>query len=116
MTSYTVLAPYVTIRVKDQTSGKDVLLGYYAGAPVPGAANAEDVARLVRKGMLAAEVTDEAADEPTQQPQGGDRPHGNASRETWAAYAASKGAPEDETKPVDEGGLNREDLRARYGN
>ncbi|MBA2952117.1 hypothetical protein GON03_19060 [Nocardioides sp. MAH-18] len=42
-------------------------------------------------------------------------PDGNASRDAWAAYAASKGAPEEETKPKDEGGLNRDELREKYG-
>lgn len=42
-------------------------------------------------------------------------PAGNASRDDWAAYATSKGAPEEETRPVDEGGLSRDDLRAKYG-
>jgi hypothetical protein len=39
-----------------------------------------------------------------------------SSRDAWAAYAGTKGAPEDETKPVDEGGLSRDDLRSKYGN
>lgn len=39
-------------------------------------------------------------------------PAGNASRDEWAAYAASEGAPEGETA---DGGLTRDDLRAKYG-
>jgi hypothetical protein len=150
VTQYKVLAPYVTIRVLDDVSGSDVLLGYYAGAPVPPNANREDVERLVRKGMVVAAdsfagehvavpagtpVPGEPPNVPvTEQPvYGGDvnarveraeaaaaesdrRPHGNASRETWAAYASTKGASGEETKPVDEGGLSRDDLRAKYGN
>lgn len=42
-------------------------------------------------------------------------PKGNASREDWAAYATKKGAPEEETKPVEDGGLSRDDLKAKYG-
>lgn len=42
-------------------------------------------------------------------------PPGNASRDEWAEYAASQGAPEEETKPVDEGGLTRDALREKYG-
>lgn len=42
-------------------------------------------------------------------------PKGNASRDEWAAYAASKGAPEEETRPVDEGGLKHADLKDKYG-
>lgn len=54
----------------------------------------------------------EGADE---EPEGGEAPKGNASREDWAAYAASKGAPEDETRPVEEGGLKQTELRDKYG-
>lgn len=42
-------------------------------------------------------------------------PKGNASREDWVAYATTKGAPEEETKPVEDGGLSRNDLKAKYG-
>lgn len=44
-----------------------------------------------------------------------DEPDGNASRDEWVAYAKSKGAPEDETKPKDDGGLGRDALREKYG-
>jgi hypothetical protein len=149
---YKVLAPYVTFRIKDPVSGSDVLLGWYAGAPVPPNANAEDVERLARKGYIV-EVDSFAGEhvavpagtpvpgEPpnvpvTEQPasaasiadrvdraqaavdaaSAGGKPRGNASRADWAAYAGSQGAPEDETKPVEEGGLSQSDLRAKYGN
>lgn len=52
MTAYRVLSPYVTILVKDPNTGANMLLGFYAGAPVPPNAVEEDVARLVRKGMI----------------------------------------------------------------
>lgn len=42
-------------------------------------------------------------------------PKGNASREEWAAYAKTKGASDEETRPVEEGGSSRDDLRAKYG-
>lgn len=42
-------------------------------------------------------------------------PKGNASRDEWAAYATTKGAPDEETKPVEDGGLSRDDLKAKYG-
>jgi len=58
----------------------------------------------------AAGVTDDA-DEDDDAP----RPGGNASRDDWAAYAESKGAAKDETRPVDQGGLSRDDLRLKYG-
>jgi hypothetical protein len=61
--AYKILAPYVTLRVRDDVSGSDVLLGYYAGAPVPANANRDDVERLARKGMIVLDVNeDEVAD------------------------------------------------------
>lgn len=39
-------------------------------------------------------------------------PKGNASRDEWAAYATTKGAPESETA---EDGLSRDELRDKYG-
>lgn len=135
MSVYKVTAAYVTVRVRDEISGKDVLLGFYAGSPLPEGVNQDDLERHIRKGMVAEEGTPEAdaaviggepvvfdaAGSPTPQSQveqqsRNDRPHGNASRETWAAYASTKGASGEETKPVDEGGLSRDDLRAKYGN
>src|SRR6185369_8941549 len=115
-------------------SGGDVLLGYYAGAPVPPNANPEDVERLVRKGYLveadsfagehvavpaaAATIAErvDRAQAAVDAAQAGGKPRGNASRADWAAYAASQGASEDETKAVEEGGLSQSDLRAKYGN
>jgi hypothetical protein len=47
-----VLAPYVTLKVRDESTGQLVLLGYYAGAPVPAGADPEDVERLTRKGLI----------------------------------------------------------------
>jgi len=44
-----------------------------------------------------------------------DAPKGNASRDDWAAFAAGKGAPGEETQPVEDGGLGRDELRAKYG-
>lgn len=58
--TFKVLAPYVTMRVKDASTGSHVLLGFYAGAPVPEAAVQEDVDRLVRKGMVVDESAPEA--------------------------------------------------------
>lgn len=42
-------------------------------------------------------------------------PKGNASREAWADYAGQNGATEDETAPVDDGGLTRDELRDKFG-
>lgn len=44
-----------------------------------------------------------------------EKPRGADSREKWVAYARTKGAPEDELRPVDDGGLKRDELRDKYG-
>lgn len=127
---HVVTAAYATLRVKNDL-GQEVLTGFYEGAVLPDDVNQDDLDRHVRKGMVAKEGSPEAdAASPVGRPvefdEGGiptpretrraeGRPAGNASRDEWAAYAASKGAPEDETRPVDEGGLSRDDLRAKYG-
>jgi hypothetical protein len=49
--NYRVTAPYVTLRSKAEAGG-DVVLGYYAGALVPETVDLEDLARLIRKGMV----------------------------------------------------------------
>jgi len=41
-------------------------------------------------------------------------PKGNASRDEWAAYAKDQGAPDEETRPVEEGGLKQTELREKY--
>lgn len=51
MAGKVVAAPYVTLKVKDQ-QGQDVTLGFYEGAILPDSANAGDLERLVRKGMV----------------------------------------------------------------
>lgn len=43
-----------------------------------------------------------------------DVPGGNASRDEWVAFAQTQGATEEETKPTDEGGLKRDELRDKY--
>jgi hypothetical protein len=50
--SYRVTSPYVTLRVLDQNTGSWTTLGFYENAPVPANAHAEDVERLLRKGMI----------------------------------------------------------------
>lgn len=42
-------------------------------------------------------------------------PKGNASRDDWVLYAIGKGATDEEVATVEEGGLGRDDLRAKYG-
>lgn len=110
--SVRVVAPYVTLRVK-ALSGVEVVQGYYAGA-VLDAAEGEILDRHLSSGMVEeiAQVQPEAPGAPADE-----APKGNASREEWAAYAKEKkGAPEEDTRPVDEGGLKQTELRDKYGN
>ena len=58
---------------------------------------------------------DGSAANASEGPAGDQPPAGNGSREVWAAYATGKGAPESETVPVEQGGLGRDELRAKYG-
>ncbi|MFI5839450.1 hypothetical protein ACIA8K_07020 [Catenuloplanes sp. NPDC051500] len=57
------------------------------------------------------ELPDEPAD--SEQPDELEKPAANASRKDWAAYAASQGAPDEET--AEQGGLTRDQLREKYG-
>lgn len=93
------------------------LLGVPAGTPIPGeppnvpvteqsAANAPTSERT----RLAREASEQQAAQP-----GNSRPAGNAGRDAWAAYAETQGSPAEETRPVDEGGLSRDELRTKYG-
>lgn len=56
MTTYKVLWPYITIKVRPD-SGGTVLRELYQGAPAPDNADPDDLARLVRKGALVEEGT-----------------------------------------------------------
>ena len=70
MSTVRVTAPYVTLRVKD-ANGAIVTAGYYEGALVE-SADSDDVARLLRKGMVeevgktSASETVAADDEPAK--------------------------------------------------
>jgi hypothetical protein len=56
---YKVTAPYITARVGDGL-GSEVTKGFYEGGVLPDDANAEDLERLERKGMIAKEGSAEA--------------------------------------------------------
>lgn len=120
--AYQVTSAYATLRIPDDR-GQEVLIGFYQDAILPANVNREDLERHVRKGMVVkVDLLVPEASEPVvaeEEPKGPEKtngkPAGNASRDDWAAYAASKGAPEEDTKPVDQGGLSRDDLRAKYG-
>lgn len=60
MTKHVVIAEYVTLRVRDQVTGATVVNEFYRGATVPENADQENLDRLVGKGMVAAEGTEEA--------------------------------------------------------
>lgn len=117
MTAYRVKAPYVTVKVANE-SGGETIQGYYAGGLLPANVVKESAELLVKKGMV--EKVKGSAPEPASTPgkqtteQSG-APSGRASRDEWATYATDKGAPESETQPVEAGGLSRDDLRAKYG-
>lgn len=56
-----VTAPFITARVV-QPAGTKVLLGFYQGARLPKETDEDDLERLERKGMIADEDSDEAAE------------------------------------------------------
>lgn len=106
--SYKVLAPYVTTKVKD-VNGQDVMLGYYRDGLIENPVDQKHVDALVELGMVAKAGEPAVEDDPAQRVF--DKPAGNASQEAWATYALESGqASEDEVK-----GLSRDDLRELYG-
>jgi len=58
-----VTAAYVTLRVPNEL-GQEVTRGFYADAFLPAGANAEDVARLLRKGLAVEADVPEPVAEP----------------------------------------------------
>lgn len=124
MGSVRVLAEYVTLKVEDPTAGVH-FVGYLKDSIVQNV-EAESLKHHLDLGMVekvkAAKPDQPPADQPPADPPASppstevdQPPAGNASREDWATYAMSMGAPESETKPVEEGGLRQTDLRAKYG-
>jgi hypothetical protein len=57
---YVVTRPYVTLKVRDATTGAEVVREFYEGGVLPEGANSDDVDRLLRKDMIAEEGSDEA--------------------------------------------------------
>lgn len=120
MTGYIVTAPYVTLRVKDQT-GKEVLLGFYEAAPVPDSVAKDDLERHIRKGMIAEAGTDEAdAASPVGRPVQFDaagmpeqaKPAAEGKPDGQPALYASKGAWVDYAVTQRADGVSEEDARA----
>lgn len=108
--TYKVLAPYVTLKVKD-VNGQDTVQGFYAGAVVS-AVDGPGLEKHLRLGMVEKTNQQDASQVgPVPEAPVFERPTGNASQEAWATYALESGqASEDEIK-----GLSRDDLRELYG-
>ncbi|HEX6873602.1 MAG TPA: hypothetical protein VF163_21090 [Micromonosporaceae bacterium] len=64
MKALIVKAPYVTVRVADTPTGKPTMYGFYAGAVLPPSSDPENVAMLLRKGMV--EEISEVAEAPAE--------------------------------------------------
>ncbi len=110
-----VLGEYAILKIKD-VGGSPIMRGYYRDAVVPDVDD-ENAQHHIDIGL----AEEHAAPEPDDPPEppadpGSDAPKGNASREEWAAYAALKGASEEDTRPVEEGGLKQTELREKLGN
>jgi len=56
---FVVTAPYLTARVKDDF-GSDVVREFYTGGVLPKDTHPDDVEKLVRKGMVAEQGSDDA--------------------------------------------------------
>lgn len=105
--SYKVVAPYVTLRVKD-ANGQTVVQGFYVEGlvqdPVPG----DVLDKHIRTGLIEEVGQPEPElDKPAPQLE---KPAGNASQEVWAAYAVTQGASAEDVKDA-----SRDDLRELYG-
>jgi hypothetical protein len=111
MSSYKVIAPYVTTKVKD-VSGQEVTLGYYRDGLIHNPTDPKHVEALVELGMVeSADSGDEPGEPADPEPPVFERPAGNAGRDAWATYALESGqASEDEIKD-----LSRDELRELYG-
>lgn len=104
-----VVAPYVTLKVKDQ-GGKDVIAGFYEGAVLSQTIDPESLRHHLESGMV---VEVESVEE--EPPAGPVPPGGNASRDEWAAFARAKGATEEDLTDEDGNDLSRDELRTLFG-
>lgn len=108
--SYRVLAPFVTLKVKD-VNGQVVVQGYYLDGLVQDPVQDETFDKHVRTGLIEEVAGSPVAPVVAEQAPVFERPAGNASQEAWATYALESGqASEDEVK-----GLSRDELRELYG-
>jgi hypothetical protein len=111
--NWKVLAPYVTLKVKD-LNDQTVIMGFLADGVVKNPVEDAAFEKHVRTGMIE-RISDapgpEAPPAPLAVEPVFERPAGNASQEAWATYALESGkASEDEIKD-----LSRDDLRELYG-
>lgn len=105
--SYKVIAPFVTLKVKD-ANGQTVVQGYYADGVVQNPIEGESLDKHLRTGLI--EPVEDVEPEPEPTPAQVEKPAGNASQEVWAAYAVTQGASADEVKD-----LKQTELRELYG-
>jgi regulator of protease activity HflC (stomatin/prohibitin superfamily) len=98
--AYRVTSPYVTLKVLDQITGSWTTLGYYVNALLPTNANAEDVERLLRKGMVE-KLGGPAAKQADQQRAEEERAAAEKLKQaTEEAEAASKAAADEAKAPL----------------
>lgn len=103
--TYVGKAPATYVRFDNGTSGL-----VYAGAPVPGHADKEDLKRLVAEGYLVEVLVEVAAGTPDTPP-APTQPAGNASEEAWRTFALTQPGVTEEGIA----GLGRDELRERFG-
>lgn len=80
--------------------------------PPPAVRPDDEVTRL--RARIAELEAANAADEPGKT-DGAEKPSRSASRDDWAAYARTQGAPDTELAEREQGGLTRDELRDKYG-
>lgn len=108
---YRVTAPYVVIKYIGTTGSAEVR-GFYEGMLLPDNVDEGNLKHHVDNGMVE-ELP--AASAPESEAPADEAPKGNASRDEWADYAKKQGAADEETRPVEEGGLKQTELRDKYG-
>jgi hypothetical protein len=117
-----ITAPYVTLKVQDQTRGT-VLVGYYEGAIVENVDD-ESAQHHIQSGLAEEVPADADPAAPPFMPQGAppvtddvesDAPSGNASRDEWETYARATGASDADLTGADGKPLTRDELRDKFG-
>jgi len=128
MEKVVVTAPYVMLKVKDVSGGVTVR-DFYKDAVLPDGSNAEDVERLIGKGMLARQEVAFVEPEPPapaigvmtldEKPEGGPelvKPAPADNKAAWVEYAVAlrgEGVLEAEARAAAEA-MSKADLAKRY--